>query len=97
MIRTSSDAQPAGKESETGLSKGRGIQKTPGVCGGSARVVGTRIPVCTLESLRRLDVEEARILDSYPSLTASDLADAWVYANACPVEIDREIRENEED
>lgn len=60
-------------------------------------MAGTRVPVWILESLRRLGVEEARILDSYPSLTASDLADAWVYANARTIEMDREIRENEED
>ncbi|RYD24863.1 MAG: DUF433 domain-containing protein, partial [Verrucomicrobiaceae bacterium] len=50
-----------------------------------------------LESLRRLGAAEAQLLDSYPSLTASDLADAWVYAEARKAEIDREIGENDED
>lgn len=97
MIRACSGAQPAGRKSETGPSKGRGIEKTPGVCGGSARIAGTRVPVWTLESLRRLGAAEAQLLDSYPSLTASDLADAWVYAEARKAEIDREIGENDED
>jgi uncharacterized protein (DUF433 family) len=43
-----------------------GIERRPGVCGGDACVVRTRIPVWTLEQYRRLGWTEAQILDNYP-------------------------------
>jgi uncharacterized protein (DUF433 family) len=53
-----------------------GIDFQPGVCGGSARVIRTRIPVWLLEALRRNGRSEAELLADYPSLTAEDLANA---------------------
>ena len=44
-----------------------GIDKTPGVCGGEARVMRTRVPVWTLAQARRLGVSEATLLASYPT------------------------------
>jgi uncharacterized protein (DUF433 family) len=73
----------------------RGIEKTPGVVGGDARISGTRIPVWVLEGYRRLGWSEARILDSYPTLRAMDLVNAWAYVRAYPEEIDSAIQENE--
>ena len=73
-----------------------GIDKTPGVCGGEARVVRTRIPVWTLEQARRLGVTETALLTSYPTLRAEDLGNAWSYARLNAAEIDRAIAENEE-
>lgn len=73
-----------------------GITKTPGVCGGAACIVRTRIPVWVLEQLRRLDVGEPRILSSYPTLQASDLTNAWEYVENHRDEIEEEIRQNEE-
>jgi hypothetical protein len=35
-------------------------------------------------------------LNSYPSLSATDLANAWAYAAAFPEEIELEIHENNE-
>jgi len=75
----------------------RGITKTPGVCGGDACIAGTRIPVWVLVSYRRLGVSESDLLDNYPTISATDLANAWVYADANPEEIDTAIRENDED
>jgi uncharacterized protein (DUF433 family) len=72
-----------------------GIEKTPGVCGGSACIVRTRIPVWVLESCRRLGWAEAKILASYPTLRAADLVHAWAYVGARRQEIDEEIRQNE--
>jgi uncharacterized protein (DUF433 family) len=72
-----------------------GIEATPGVCGGDARVAGTRIPVWSLALARRLGATDARLLDEYPSLTPRDLANAWSYAEAHPGEVDRLIHENE--
>lgn len=73
-----------------------GIVKTPGVCGGSARIIRTRIPVWTLERMRQLGLTEAEILRSYPTLRAIDLVQAWSYAEAHRGEIEQDIRENEE-
>jgi uncharacterized protein (DUF433 family) len=73
-----------------------GIDKTPGVCGGEARVVRTRIPVWTLEQARRLGVSEATLLASFPTLRAEDLGNAWAYARQNPDEIDQAISANEE-
>ena len=72
-----------------------GIEKTPGVVGGEARLARTRIPVWTLVNYRRLGVSEAKLLDNYPTLTASDLVHAWAYADAHKDEIDQAIQENE--
>ena len=72
-----------------------GIEFDPRVCGGSARIAGTRIPVWSLESWRRLGADDAEILRNYPSLQPADLVNAWHYVARHPQEIDREIRENE--
>jgi uncharacterized protein (DUF433 family) len=72
-----------------------GIEKTPGVCGGSACVVRTRIPVWVLEGYRRRGWTEAKLLESYPTLRAADLVHAWAYVSAHRHEIDEEIRQNE--
>ena len=72
-----------------------GIEFDPRVCGGSARIAGTRIPVWSLESWRRLGADDAEILHNYPSLQSSDLVNAWHYVARHSQEIDREIRENE--
>ena len=40
-------------------------------------------------------MNESRLLDNYPTLTATDLANAWAYA-AFPDEIEIAIRENDE-
>ena len=74
-----------------------GIEKTEGVCGGSARIAETRIPVWVLENARRRGVTEADLLRDYPTLTAQDLANAWAYVEYHKKEIEREIAENEKD
>jgi uncharacterized protein (DUF433 family) len=68
-----------------------------GVCGGSARVIRTRIPVWLLESYRRSGSSDAQLLSAYPSLTAEDLASAWHYARSHREEMDREIAANGND
>lgn len=71
-----------------------GIEKTSDVCGGSACIKGTRITVWGLVEARRNGYSEADLLTSYPSLSATDLANAWVYAEAYPEEIETAIQEN---
>ncbi|HKI19658.1 MAG TPA: DUF433 domain-containing protein, partial [Isosphaeraceae bacterium] len=63
------------------------IEKTPGVCGGAARVAGTRIPVWQLVEARSLGASEAQLLIDYPRLKAANLVDAWAYAEDHPDEI----------
>lgn len=74
------------------------IQKTPDVVGGNARIRNTRIPVWMLVQSRRLGLtdEEIRTRFGVP-LSAEDVAAAWRYYADHTDEIDRAIRENEED
>ncbi len=71
-----------------------GIESRPNVCGGSACIVRTRIPIWILENARRQGVTEADILRDYPTLTAQDLANAWAYIRSHREEIEREIAES---
>jgi len=73
-----------------------GIEKTPGVCGGDACIATTRIPVWVLVQARNLGNSEAELLQNYPTISASDLANAWAYAAAYGHEIDQAIHENNE-
>ncbi|MEH1943755.1 MAG: DUF433 domain-containing protein [Nostoc sp.] len=73
----------------------QGIEKTPKVCGGDARIAKTRIPVWVLVEARRLGYSDADLLTSYPTITATDLAYAWGYAEAHPDEIELAIERNE--
>ncbi|MFO1352684.1 MAG: DUF433 domain-containing protein [Gammaproteobacteria bacterium] len=72
-----------------------GIDSQPGVCGGDPCIVRTRIPVWMLEQARQQGVSEAKLLASYPSLRAEDLANAWAYVRAHRAEIEGQIRQNE--
>ena len=72
-----------------------GIEKTPGVAGGAACIVRTRIPVWVLESYRRGGWTEARILTNFPALRAADVVHAWAYVDSHRQEIEQAIRENE--
>lgn len=73
-----------------------GIEITPGIVGGEARVVGTRVPVWVLEQARRLGTREDELLRAYPTLKPQDLANAWEYARSHSEEMDRVILQNEE-
>lgn len=73
-----------------------GIESRPGVSGGAACIVRTRIPVWVLERSRQLGLSEGDLLSSYPSLRAEDLTNAWAYARSHREEIERAIRENED-
>ena len=69
-----------------------GIKKTPGVCGGSACIGNHRIPVWLIWSYHQSGTTDRWLLDSYPALTAEDLANAYAYARANLDEIEQEIR-----
>jgi len=73
----------------------QGIEKTPGVCGGEARIAKTRIPIWVLVEACRLGYSDADLLTSYPTITATDLANAWAYAESHRNEIELAIERNE--
>ncbi|VTS08338.1 DUF433 domain-containing protein [Tuwongella immobilis] len=73
------------------------IVQTPDVCGGDARLIRTRIPIWLLEQMRQAGFSESKILESYPTLTARDLAEAWEYVMIHRDEIQKAIQENQLD
>jgi uncharacterized protein (DUF433 family) len=73
-----------------------GIEKTANVCGGSACVIRTRIPVWTLVSFKKLGMNDFTLLNAYPALRQQDLNNAWAYYKAKKNEIDMDIQENNE-
>jgi uncharacterized protein (DUF433 family) len=76
--------------------RGKGITKTPGVCGGEACIAGTRIAVWLLVEAQQIGISEAQLLQDYSHITAADLVNAWIYADAYPEEIALAIRANNE-
>ncbi|CAG0935854.1 hypothetical protein TFLX_04705 [Thermoflexales bacterium] len=73
-----------------------GIEKAPGIVGGEARIVRTRIPIWVLDGYRQAGWSEAQLLDNFPTLHAADLVNAWAYADVHRDEIDQAQRENSE-
>lgn len=73
------------------------IQKTPGVCGGNARIRNTRIPVWTIISFYKLGASDEEILRNYPGLNPADLRLASSYYEQHQTEIDRVIAAQDDD
>lgn len=71
------------------------IENDPRICGGEPCIVRTRIPIWLLEQARRLGMNEAELLQSYPTLRAEDLANAWAFVRAHQEEIEQQIADNE--
>lgn len=74
---------------------GRPIVETPGICGGSPRIYGTRIPVWVLEGARRKGWSNFDLLENYPTINQADLELAWAYVDTHRGQIDDEIRAND--
>lgn len=72
-----------------------GINKTPKVVGGAARIRNTRIPVWSLFQSRQMGASDLEILEAYPGLTQTDLVNAWFYAETFSIEIDQAIAATE--
>ncbi|MGE3852867.1 MAG: DUF433 domain-containing protein [Planctomycetota bacterium] len=68
-----------------------GVEHDPAVCGGAARIARTRIPVWTIESMRRQGMRDAEILAAFPTLRAADLVAAGTYAALHTDEINADI------
>ena len=67
------------------------IRKTEGVCGGTARIRETRIPVWTLVDYHSQGTSDQELLTYYPALTQSDLDAAWEYYRQNRAEVDNDI------
>jgi uncharacterized protein (DUF433 family) len=67
------------------------IQKTPGICGGNARIRDTRIAAWTLVFFQKQKASDEELLRNYPALTKEDLIAAWSYYKENPQEIDQII------
>ena len=87
-----SQRKTAGRDSVRGYPT---IEKTTGVCGGAARIAGTRIPVWQLVAARKTGASEGQLLMDFPRLEARNLVDAWAYAANHPEEIRDQIHANE--
>ncbi len=74
-----------------------GIESRPNVMGGVPCITRTRIPVWLLEQSRRLGTSDADLLRDYPTLTVSDLANAWNFVRSHRAEIETQIEANEKD
>ena len=72
-----------------------GINKTPKVVGGNARIRNTRIPVWSLFQSHQMGVSDLEILEAHPELTQIDLINAWTYAEIFPDEIESAISANQ--
>jgi uncharacterized protein (DUF433 family) len=70
------------------------ISSTPGVCGGAARIRGTRIPVWLLEEFRRGGYAQADILEMYPHLEVGQVEAALTFAQRHATEMNRLIAKN---
>jgi uncharacterized protein (DUF433 family) len=73
------------------------IQKTQGICGGSARIRNTRVPVWTIISFLKQGATIQEILENYPMLTLLDLTIVQYYYQAHSQEIDLLIASHNED
>jgi type III restriction enzyme len=72
------------------------IAKTPGVCGGDARIRRKRLPVWLLVEMRQNHEMDEDILANYPDLTPKDLEAAWEYYQLNKAEVDEALARQEE-
>lgn len=72
-----------------------GIVATEDVCGGVARIAGTRIPVWVIAALNAQGLEPPDILKAYPTLDADQVENALKYADGHREEIEKAIADNE--
>lgn len=68
-----------------------------GVCGGRARIKGTRIPVWVLKQYWDFDATDEDILAGFPSLAPEDLEEAKRYIEVHPEEIQQDILDQDEE
>ncbi len=69
------------------------IVSTPGICGGCARITGTRIPVWGLVQARRQGASIDLLSREY-GVATGDVFKALEYAQFSPLEIEDDIANN---
>ncbi len=77
------------------MSIGSMIDSTPGICGGRARVAGTRVPVHRVAGYYRLGYSPEEMLPLLNSLTLAQVHAALAYALVNPEEMDQALREEQ--
>ena len=73
------------------------IVKTMGICGGDARIDGTRIPIWLIIKAGQEGMTDKQVLEAYPTLVYHDLEIAGKYYATHQEEIDVHIDENDQD
>lgn len=81
----------------TSESSAHPIVRTPGVCGGSARIAGTRIPVWSLVEAKRAGCSDEDLLRDHLGLAPEDLHAAWDFYIAHTEEVERDLAEQDEE
>ena len=71
------------------------VTKTPGVCGGKARIEGTRIRVNNVVFLHKQGASDQKIREAYPDLTPAQIHAALAYYYDNPDEIEAELAPDE--
>ncbi len=69
------------------------IEATPGICGGRARLAGTRVPVHRIAGYYRLGYAPEEILGLLNSVTLPQVHAAIAYALANPQETEEALRQ----
>ncbi len=72
------------------------IESSPGICGGRARIAGTRVPVHRVARYHRLGYSPEEMLSLLNSLSLPQIYAALAYALANPDEIERALREEDD-
>ena len=71
------------------------IEATPGICGGRARLVGTRVPVHRVARYHHLGYAPEEMLGVLNSLSLSQIYAALAYALANPDEIQASLQDED--
>jgi uncharacterized protein (DUF433 family) len=71
------------------------IVKTPGTCGGRARIAGHRVPVFRIAEEFRLGMAPEAMIEMWPALNLAQIHAAIAYALANLAEMDAELEAEE--
>ena len=71
------------------------VAKTPGICGGKARIEGTRVPVQSVVLLHNEGASDDRIRELYPDLTPAQIHAALAYYYDNREEVDAQFEEDD--
>jgi len=71
------------------------VAKTPGICGGKARIEGTRVRVQSVVLLHEEGASDDRIREQYPDLTPAQIHAALAYYYDNREEVDAQFEEDD--